>query len=188
MAGAAYSLASNSSSLIRLSDELAGMEHVAREAAVANEEASTVVSKRDGWYVIHPTLLDYAAVCFILLFGGGGAASIAAGTAVLVTEGNGGAFAALLCLGFGLFCFPIHLFRYYVAFDQHRLAQGYSLRRPKVLIPRSEISHLTGKYLGRAYCGRVIGVNGRVLLAISNSITRRQIQRLAEQLGVEYRP
>jgi hypothetical protein len=160
----------------------------AKEVAVPGKDSSNVVDKRNGWRVMHPTFLSFPAICLILLFGGVGLAVVGVGVYEAVIEGSIATLAITACvplLGFWV-AYQI-MFSMFVAYDEVRFASGTSRRKPRKVVDRADIRHLTWGYTHSRRRGSVLGEDGRVLALIPSSFSRRQVADLARELGVPFR-
>lgn len=111
---------------------------------MGEQETVTVIDKRCGWRVLHPSRFSGAAIAGSVLFGGGAVLGTGYGTDLLVAKGNFGGFLFLLgasVAGLGFLYFET--FAYYVAVDERYVAQGRRRRAPSGVVERSAVSYAT---------------------------------------------
>jgi hypothetical protein len=157
------------------------------EVGVTGKDPLSVVDRRNGWRVIHPTLRSFPAICFNLVTGGIGLFFIALGIYEELRQGAVGVLVFLVCFALALFRLEYTLMLgTFVAYDETRLARGSSYVKRRKVVARAEIRLITWHYAHTKYRGAVIGDDGLVLLEFAASITRRQVADLARELGVPF--
>lgn len=138
--------------------------------------------------VIRPALLSAPSATFGLLFGGGGVVTLALGGYNLLAEhhySNAAAFGLLTAFfAFGLYYF---LFLYTVEIGASSVSYGRGRGRFRKSVERDRVARITWKVTGARDYGLLLDADGKVLVTIDPTLTRKQVKLVADALGLPLR-
>lgn len=139
---------------------------------------------RDGT-VIRPSPFSMVVAMITLLFGGSGLFLLWGAIHFALMGGLG----YLVPLGLALMSLPmpyLMIWRYFVVIAPETVADAYSRRRPKQVVPREAIARARWFDNGSKMGGLFLDESGAVVMSLAPYISVQQVKKIAAMLGVPF--